>query len=525
MSFNGETANNVPEAAASQGMGAQQRQQLLELTTKFKALVNEAKSVGENTPRGKELLMKASRIKAIYDNYSRQRQQAAQAFTQARNGNSGAAATATTSSGSPASASGTNTAVSSSSGSSQQARGGGGQLANIIKQVLTPEQNQQHEALSQNFQERANNIRDKHTFLKQHIERLNQEVNKQTDPAAKKQLEDKKAELTNNLKMLNMEYSVLQQEFQNGKKKFYVECARHNPALQRLLQRSTQQQRMAQQQQPAQPPAAGATPTRTAEARPSSSSSSSGATGGQFPTKSQPDTPSSITTQKLPQQGQPRSQPPSATAGSRAPSQVTNVNAAASLSYNNGANRSAIFKQTDPVVPISETVTAKTPSPVTYKTNRPTLTGGTAMNAAALNTPTMTKLPPYEVDTERVMSKRKLRELVKTVGIDEGDGETVIDGDVEGLLLDLADDFVSNVTSFACRLAKHRKSDNLDTRDIQLHLERNWNIRIPGYSADEIRSTRKSNPKPSYNQKLQAINSDKTSTMKNNTAGKSSHSK
>ena len=26
------------------------------------------------------------------------------------------------------------------------------------------------------------------------------------------------------------------------------------------------------------------------------------------------------------------------------------------------------------------------------------------------------------------MSKRKLRELVKTVGIDEGDGETVIDG-------------------------------------------------------------------------------------------------
>ncbi|QLQ82371.1 hypothetical protein HG537_0H01330 [Torulaspora globosa] len=510
MSFNGENISNVTDETVSQGMSAQQRQQLLELTTKFKALVNEAKSVGENTPRGKELLMKASRIKAIYDNYNRQRQQAAQAFSQARNGSAGGSS----SSGSPGSAA--NTVGGSSSGSSQQARASGGQLANIIKQVLTPEQNQQHEALSQNFQERANKIRDKHTFLKQHIERLNQEVNKQTDDAAKKQLEEKKAELTNNLKMLNMEYSVLQQEFQNGKKKFYVECARHNPALQRLLQRSTQQQRMAQQQQPGQP---SVTATPAAEGR----LSSSGMVGAQVPAKNQPETPSNVTTQKLPQQTQPRSQPPSSAVAGRAPSQVTNVNAAAS--YNNGANRSAIFKQTDPVVPISETVTAKAPSPITYKTNRPTLTGGTAMNAAALNTPTMTKLPPYEVDTERVMSKRKLRELVKTVGIDEGDGETVIDGDVESLLLDLADDFVSNVTSFACRLAKHRKSDSLDTRDIQLHLERNWNIRIPGYSADEIRSSRKSNPKSSYNQKLQAINSDKAASMKGNLSGKSGHSK
>lgn len=512
MSYNGENPNGAAEGGASQGIGAQQRQ-LLELTAKFKALVSEAKSVGENTPRGKELLMKASRIKAVYDNYNKQRQQAAQAFGQNRNGNAPGGNPA--SGGSSGSVAPGVAAGSSSSGSSQQSRSGGSQLANIIKQVLTPEQNQQHEALSQNFQARANNIRDKHTFLKQHIERLSQEVNKQADTSAKRQLEEKKAELSNNLKMLNMEYGALQQEFQNGKKKFYVECARHNPALQRLLQRSTQQQRMAQQQQGQQPEG---TPAGEVGA-----ASSPGATGNQA--KPQQATPANITTQKLPQQNQARTQSTSSSTGSRAPSQVTNVNAAASMAYNNGANKSAIFKQSDPLVPISETVTAKAPSPVTYKTNRPTLTGGTAMNAAALNTPTMTKLPPYEVDTERVMSKRKLRELVKTVGIDEGDGETVIDGDVESLLLDLADDFVSNVTGFACRLAKHRKSDNLDTRDIQLHLERNWNIRIPGYSADEIRSTRKWNPKPSYNQKMQAINSDKASA-KNASSGKSlSHSK
>lgn len=503
MSYNADTVNSSGESGSAQGIGAQQRQ-LLELTAKFKALVNEAKSVGETTPRGKELLMKASRIKAIYDNYSRQRQQAAQAYSQGRSGS--AAGGNSSSVGSTGSGGTVNAAGGSAGSASQQTRSSGSQLANIIKQVLTPEQNQQHEALSQKFQARANSIRDKHTFLKQHIERLNQEASKQTDASAKKQLEEKKAELTNNLKMLNMEYSALQQESQNGKKKFYVECARNNPALQRLLQRSTQQQRLAQQQGQQQDSPVG-------------EAGSPGSAASQV--KVQQGTPTHITTQKLPQQNPVRSQSIPSNPTGRSQSQVTNVNAAASMAHSSGANKSAIFKQSDPLVPISETVTTKAPSPVTYKTNRPSLTGGTAMNAAALNTPTMTKLPPYEVDTERVMSKRKLRELVKTVGIDEGDGETVIDGDVESLLLDLADDFVSNVTGFACRLAKHRKSDSLDTRDIQLHLERNWNIRIPGYSADEIRSTRKWNPKPSYNQKMQAINSGKAASAKNASSSKS----
>lgn len=50
------------------------------------------------------------------------------------------------------------------------------------------------------------------------------------------------------------------------------------------------------------------------------------------------------------------------------------------------------------------------------------------------------------------------------------------------LLLELADDFVENVASFSCVLAKHRQSTTLDVQDLALHLEKQWQMRIPGFT-------------------------------------------
>ena len=61
----------------------------------------------------------------------------------------------------------------------------------------------------------------------------------------------------------------------------------------------------------------------------------------------------------------------------------------------------------------------------------------------------------------------------------------------------------------ACRLAKLRQSSTLELRDIQLILERNYNIRIPGYASDELRTVRKIQPTQAWTQKLSAVQAAK----------------
>lgn len=61
----------------------------------------------------------------------------------------------------------------------------------------------------------------------------------------------------------------------------------------------------------------------------------------------------------------------------------------------------------------------------------------------------------------------------------------------------------------ACKLAKLRGSSSLELRDIQIILERQYNIRVPGYSTDEIRTVRRPQAAPGWAHKMSAVQAAK----------------
>jgi histone H3/H4 len=142
---------------------------------------------------------------------------------------------------------------------------------------------------------------------------------------------------------------------------------------------------------------------------------------------------------------------------------------------------------------------------------RPTLTGGYPVGNPLLGTTSPAGIPHTfhlaQDGDARLLSKRKLQDLVKSIDPDER-----LEPDVEELLMEVADEFIDSVLQQSCKIARHRKGQMLEVRDVQLHLERNWNIRIPGYSSEEVRSVKKYNPSQGHIAKVGAVNQAKAMT-------------
>ncbi|KAM4700011.1 transcription initiation factor TFIID subunit 12 isoform 2-T2 [Discoglossus pictus] len=103
-------------------------------------------------------------------------------------------------------------------------------------------------------------------------------------------------------------------------------------------------------------------------------------------------------------------------------------------------------------------------------------------------------------DANQVLTKKKLHDLVREV-----DPNEQLDEDVEEMLLQIADDFIESVVSAACQLARHRRSNTLEVKDVQLHLERQWNMWIPGFGSEEIRPYKKACTTEAHKQRMALI--------------------
>ncbi|CAI5465428.1 unnamed protein product [Closterium sp. Yama58-4] len=104
------------------------------------------------------------------------------------------------------------------------------------------------------------------------------------------------------------------------------------------------------------------------------------------------------------------------------------------------------------------------------------------------------------VEGKKLLGKRTLQELAKQV-----DARMQLDPEVEEVLLDLADDFIQSVTAFGCQLARHRKSQVLEAKDVLLHLERSWHMRIPGFTGDDYRVYKRPPVTEAHRQRLAAV--------------------
>ncbi|KAI1231320.1 hypothetical protein IHE44_0008262 [Lamprotornis superbus] len=113
----------------------------------------------------------------------------------------------------------------------------------------------------------------------------------------------------------------------------------------------------------------------------------------------------------------------------------------------------------------------------------------TPPQSSMANSTTVAKMPGtpsgggrLSPESNQVLTKKKLQDLVREV-----DPNEQLDEDVEEMLLQIADDFIESVVTAACQLARHRKSNTLEVKDVQLHLEngtdpQNYQEITPGQS-------------------------------------------
>ncbi|KAK8748729.1 hypothetical protein OTU49_015962 [Cherax quadricarinatus] len=102
--------------------------------------------------------------------------------------------------------------------------------------------------------------------------------------------------------------------------------------------------------------------------------------------------------------------------------------------------------------------------------------------------------------TAPVLNKQRITELVREV-----DPNEQLEEEVEEMLLSIADDFIESTVNAACRLAKHRGARALDVKDVQMYLERNWHMWIPGFGTDELRPYKRAPTTEAHKQRLALI--------------------
>ncbi|CAH0390540.1 unnamed protein product [Bemisia tabaci] len=198
---------------------------------------------------------------------------------------------------------------------------------------------------------------------------------------------------------------------------------------------------------------------------------------------------------------------------------IVNTQVPAAVASSSLVTPNAILQTQSPITHVqsplnqaaSQLPSAPSPSPMqtTVSTSAPlqsTVPQGTTtqstfqQSASSSHLPSMSQAKSSTDHPNQILTKPRLQELVREV-----DPTEQLDEEVEELMLQLADDFVESAINSACLLAKHRHASTVDVKDVQLHLERNWNMWIPGFGTDELRPYKRAPVTDAHRQRMALI--------------------
>jgi transcription initiation factor TFIID subunit 12 len=69
----------------------------------------------------------------------------------------------------------------------------------------------------------------------------------------------------------------------------------------------------------------------------------------------------------------------------------------------------------------------------------------------------------------------------------------------------VGDDFLEHVAAGSAALARHRGAALLEASDVRLHVERVWNMPLPGHGADEVEPMRLAGETETHRARLAAV--------------------
>ncbi|EFA02321.1 transcription initiation factor TFIID subunit 12 [Tribolium castaneum] len=103
-------------------------------------------------------------------------------------------------------------------------------------------------------------------------------------------------------------------------------------------------------------------------------------------------------------------------------------------------------------------------------------------------------------DHAQILTKQRLQDLVR-----DTDSTLNLEDEVEEIILNYVDEFVDRCLNGAALIAKNRRVNTIEVKDVQQFLNRNYNMWTPGFGTDELRPYKRSLTTEAHKQRLALI--------------------